>query len=217
MRVRILIVLGCLVATAGLVARADRHEQPPARASFAVFPMQIGEWRGTQLPPFTESVLKILGLEDYLTRNYTGVSGPSVNVYVGYWSSQRQGDTMHSPQNCLPGSGWEPQSQGLLKLRDPRPGAAGDIELNRYVIQKGLDRQFVLYWYQSHGRIIGSEYWSKIYLVADAVRLNRTDAALVRIIVPVVGDAAKAEALAEQQAVKFVNDFLPKLTAFVPN
>jgi len=217
MRTRILVVLACLLATAVLVARADRYEVPPARTSFAVFPMRVGEWQGIQLAPFTENVLKILGLEDYLTRNYRASTGEFVNVYVGYWASQRQGDTMHSPQNCLPGSGWEPTSQGLLKMRDPRSGAAGDIELNRYVIQKGLDRQLVLYWYQSHGRIIGSEYWSKIYLVTDAVRMNRTDAALVRIVVPIVGEAADAEAVAEAQAVKFVNDFLPQLSAFVPN
>ena len=217
MRARILVVFVCLFATVVLDARADRYEVPPTRTSFAAFPMQFGEWQGTQLPPFTENVLAILGLDDYLTRNYRNASPAAVNVYVGYWGSQRQGDTMHSPQNCLPGSGWEPTSQGMLKLRDPRTGRAGEVDLNRYVIQKGLERQFVLYWYQSHGRIIGSEYWSKIYLVTDAVRLNRTDAALVRIIVPIVGEGAAAETAAEQQAVKFVNSFLPQLSEYVPD
>jgi EpsI family protein len=217
MRARIAIVFVCLFVTAVLVARADRYEQPPARTSFSAFPMQFDEWQGIQLPPFTDNILAILGLDDYLTRNYRNATGPLVNLYVGYWASQRQGDTMHSPQNCLPGSGWEPTSQGLLSVRDPRPGRAGEIKLNRYVIQKGLDRQLVLYWYQSHGRVVGSEYWSKIYLVTDAVRLNRTDAALVRVLVPIGTGGADAEAIAEQQAVKFVNAFLPRLNAYVPD
>ena len=44
------------------------------------------------------------------------------------------------------------------------------------IIEKGLDRQVVLYWYQSHGRVVASEYLGKIYMVVDAIRLNRTDA-----------------------------------------
>ena len=62
------------------------------------------------------------------------------------------------------------------------------------MIQKGLDRQLVLYWYQSHGRVVASEYWGKFYLVRDAVRMNRTDAALVRVIVPMAPNDDNAEA-----------------------
>jgi hypothetical protein len=119
---------------------------------------------------------------------------------------------MHSPANCLPGAGWEPESQSMMSLADPRNPAAANVAINRYVIRKGLDRQLVLYWYQSHGRVIGSEYWSKIYLVADAVRLNRTDAAIVRVITPIAGDSVDAETLAENQAVRFVNELLPRLS-----
>ena len=163
MRTRVVIVLLCLVASGVAVARADRAEETPLRMSFSLFPMQVGPWQGRQNPPFSQQVLAVLGLDDYLSRTYFKGTRSSADLYVGYWSSQRQGDTMHSPQNCLPGSGWEPVKQSLLTIADPRDPSK-QITVNRFLIQKGLDRQLVLYWYQGRGRIIGSEYWSKIYL-----------------------------------------------------
>ena len=95
-------------------------------------------------------------------------------------------------------------------------GLPNEISVNRYVIQKGLDRQLVLYWYQSHGRVIANEYWSKFYLIRDAVALNRTDAALVRVIVPIAPNSDGASARAEQQAVEFVQKLYPVLPAYLP-
>jgi EpsI family protein len=216
MRTRVAIVLLCLVAAGVSVARADCAEKTPLRSSFSLFPMQVGEWRGRQNPPFSEQILSVLGLDDYLTRGYSKGTRSFADLYVGYWSSQRQGDTMHSPQNCLPGAGWEPVKQSLLTIADPR-NPSTRITVNRFLIQKGPARQLVLYWYQGRGRVIGSEYWSKIYLVVDAARLNRTDAAVVRVMVPVAGPTANDEAAAEQDAIDFVNAFMPPLSQFLPN
>jgi len=217
MRTRVVIVTICLLAAAIAVARADRSEDTPLRMSFSLFPMQLGEWQGIQRPPFDDKVLKVLGLDDYLTRLYRGPNRTSADLYVGYWKSQRQGDTMHSPQNCLPGSGWEPVSQSSLTLPDPRAPGAKPLTVNRIVIERGLDRQLVLYWYQGRGRVIGSEYWSKFYLVLDAARYNRTDAALVRIVVPIAGSTPEAEAAAQTGAVAFANELLPALSKFLPD
>jgi len=73
----------------------------------------------------------------------------------------------------------------------------------------------VLYWYQSHGRAEASEYWAKYYLVADAIRLNRTDGALVRVVTPVSREETMATA--EARAVSFSQKFLPILDRYVPN
>lgn len=216
MRTRVVIVLLALLGAGVAVARADRAEDTPLRMSFALFPMQLGEWQGRQNPPFTARVLEVLGLDDYLTRGYFRGTRSYADLYVGYWRSQRQGDTMHSPQNCLPAAGWTPVKQSLLTMTDPR-NPAGQITVNRYLIQKGLDRQLVLYWYQGRGRVIGSEYWSKIYLVLDAARLNRTDAAIVRVVVPVAGPSANDEAVAEKDAIDFINSFMPQLGRFLPD
>jgi EpsI family protein len=213
---RCLVLFACFAAGAGLVARAERAEPVPIRTSFDRFPMQVQTWRGVRQPPMDARVLAELGVDDYVTRTYHAPDRSEVGLYIGYYGSQRQGDTMHSPQNCLPGSGWEPISNSLLPIGAPSgpSGAESHIVVNRYLIQKGTDRQLVLYWYQSHGRVVASEYWAKYYLIRDAVRLNRTDGALVRVVTPIDGDGG--ERRAEMAAVAFVQDLFPALSEYLP-
>jgi EpsI family protein len=214
---RSLVLCACFVAGAVFVARSERPEPVPMRTSFDHFPMQLGEWRGVQQPPLDPKILQVLGADDYLTRTYFAPDRSGVGLYIGYYGSQRQGDTMHSPQNCLPGAGWEPVSNTMLPVAvaaSASGAARQSIVVNRYVIQKGLDRQLVLYWYQSRGRVVASEYWSKFYLIHDAVRLNRTDGSLVRVIAPIVGEGG--EARAEQAAVRFVRTLVSVLDPYLP-
>jgi EpsI family protein len=215
---RAFILFVCFVTGAGLVARAEHPEPVPTRTSFATFPMALGEWRGVQEPALPHDILAVLGVDDYLTRAYFLGDREGVGLYVGYYGSQRQGDTMHSPLNCLPGAGWLPVSQTTLPVSVPAPETpTGErtIVINRYLIEKGLDRQLVLYWYQSHGRVVASEYWGKFYLIRDAVRLNRTDGALVRVIVPVSGDDQNVER-GEKNAVQFIKVLFPALGQYLP-
>jgi EpsI family protein len=206
----------CFAAGAGLLARAERPEPIPVRTSLTGFPMELDQWRGIQEPALAANILAVLGVDDYLTRAYFAPDRSAIGLYIGYYGSQRQGDTMHSPLNCLPGAGWQPVSKALLSIplssSPSRPPAA--INVNRLVIRKGLDQQLVLYWYQSHGRVVASEYWGKFYLVRDAVRLNRTDGALIRVIAPIVGDAA--EGRAEENAIGFVKTMFPLLGDYLP-
>ncbi len=219
---RMLVLALVFAGGVGLLARADRPEPVPVRQTFDQFPMQLGDWRGVQDPPFTPEILAILGVDDYMARAYFTPERAGVGVYVGYYGSQRQGDTMHSPQNCLPGAGWEPVSNTFMSVpvRSDAAAAEHPIEVNRYVIRKGLDRQLVLYWYQSHGRVVASEYWSKLFLIRDAVQMNRTDGALVRVIAPIPGstntDPSEAERRAEQLAIRFVQDLFPALNGYLP-
>jgi EpsI family protein len=213
--VRLFVVAGCLLGGAGLLAAKSRTEVIPARESFGLFPMQIGEWHGRALPDFDAEILAVLGVDEYVNRAYT--RGPQyVSLYVGYYGSQRQGDTMHSPLNCLPGAGWLPvrQEHSTLQVRDE--GRIRSIEVNDFVIQKGLDRQVVLYWYQGHGRVVASEYWGKVYTVVDSLRLNRTDGSLVRVVAPVLGNEPGAEDRARGEAMQFVRDMFPQLSRFLP-
>jgi EpsI family protein len=217
MRTRVIVIVGCLLAASVMVARADRYAAPPPRMTFTAFPMQLGEWQGFQRPPFSDQILAILGLDDYLTRYYVRPDRTTADLYVGYWESQRQGDTMHSPQNCLPGAGWEPVSRRALTFADPRSPGGKPLSVNRLIIEKGLERQLVLYWYQGRGRVIGNEYWSKIYLVWDAAIHNRTDAAIVRIMVRLADRSPAAESAAEQAALSFVNELMPPLGKYLPD
>ena len=214
---RSLVLAACFAVGAGLLVRAERPEPVPVRTPFDQFPMQLGPWRGVQLPPFEPSILAILGVDDYMARAYFTPDRSGVGLYIGYYGSQRQGDTIHSPQNCLPGAGWEPVSQSMLPVTvqdEASSESSRSVVVNRYIIQKGLERQLVLYWYQSHGRVVASEYWGKFYLIRDAVRLNRTDGSLVRVTMPIVGD--NGDARAESTAVGFVKTLFPILSNYLP-
>jgi len=211
---RAIVLTIMFLATLGLVAQASKSEIVPTRASFVTFPMEIEGWKGRQERPFADDILAILGVDDYLTRSYFSAQG-GVGLYLGYWGTQSQGDTIHSPLNCLPGAGWEPLSKGTLQVDVREAGAPRQISINRYVIQKGLDRQLVLYWYQSHGRVVASEYAGKFYLVKDAIALNRTDASIVRIIVPLAPDDNDGMD-GEQRGVQFVKALFPVLNTYLP-
>lgn len=217
MLIRAAVLFVIFVGASGVIARAQRTEYVPMRESFNTLPMVFTGWSGRTDPPLTDTELEVLGADDYLLRTYAS-DGRFAGLYLGYWSTQKRGDTVHSPLNCLPGSGWEPLSRRPLRIAvsDPTAGAR-DIEVNRFVIQKGLDRQLVLYWYQSHGRVIASEYWGKFYLVADAMRLSRSDTGIVRVVVPIADPSAEAESAAERTGVEFVQLLFPALHPHIPS
>jgi EpsI family protein len=191
-----------LLAGAGLYsARAGSVEAVVPRQPLASLPLVLGNWHGREAAPLADDVLGQLGVDDYVNRQYARPDAAApIGIYVGYYASQRQGDTIHSPQNCLPGAGWLPVETAVTELK------AGDrrVRVNEFVIQKGLDRQVVLYWYQGRGRVTANEYANKALLMLDAARLHRTNGGLVRLIAPVTSttDAARSE-LAAFAAVLF--------------
>lgn len=212
---RAIAVCALLGATTIFLANARAAEVAVSRTAFDSFPREIGPWKSIVDPPMEDDVLRVLGVDDYLSRVYYQSPSVAVGLYMGFYGSQRQGDTIHSPLNCLPGAGWEPVSQGRLQIANA-DGAGRNVMVNRYVVQKGLERQLVLYWYQSHGRVVASEYTSRLYLIHDAIRLNRTDGSMVRVIAPIKIDAADNGAAAERLAEAFVRVIFPLLPAYLP-
>jgi EpsI family protein len=205
---RILVVAVMLVGTGLVAARAGSVEAPTAREPLAALPFRLEQWDGRAAVPFADDVVAQLGVDDYIHRIYAGPGGTAIGLYVGYYGSQRQGDTIHSPQNCLPGAGWRPVSSGYLDLSS----GPGTVRVNRYVIEKGLDRQIVLYWYQGRGRVVANEYTNKALLMWDAARFNRTNGGLVRVIAPVTGSEPDASASAS----RFATALLPHLRVHLP-
>jgi EpsI family protein len=180
----------------------------PSRQPLVELPAALGQWHGREAAPLSDDVLAQLGVDDYINRQYTGASGIPISVYVGYYASQRQGDTIHSPQNCLPGAGWQP----VFSDRSDIGGPDAHVPVNRFVIQKGLDRQAVYYWYQGRGRIVANEFANKGWLMLDAARLHRTDGGLVRLMTPVVSSPDAAfDSLKAFSAV-----LLPRLSVHLP-
>jgi EpsI family protein len=213
MTTRLLVISTCLLGAMGIGSRGLQPEQVPLRAPLYTLPFELGPWQGRDMAPFKDDIVAVLGVDEYVSRSYRAADAARVSLYLGYYQSQRQGDTIHSPMNCLPGAGWQPVSTDIASINVA--GQLDPIHVNRVIIQKGLDRQVALYWYQSHGRVVASEYWSKIFMVYDAVRLNRSDAALVRVISPIADDDDGRRAT--ESAAAFVRALWPSLERHLPS
>jgi EpsI family protein len=206
------VLVVALLGSAGLFLHAhSRPEVLPPRKELSGFPPQVGQWvgRDAELPA---NILEALGPGEFLSRTYHRADNqPFIDFFAGYFPSQRAGNTIHSPQNCLPGAGWTQLESSRLSVTLP---GGKRITVNRYILAKGEARIVVLYWYQAHGRVVASEYWAKFYLVADAIRLNRTDGALVRVITPVA--PGENFDTAQQRALGFALSLAPLLDDYIP-
>ncbi|HYW72422.1 MAG TPA: EpsI family protein [Pyrinomonadaceae bacterium] len=208
---RFWVLLVALVISGTIINTWERAgEARASRKSLKEFPGQLGTWE--QLGPelrFDDETETILRADDYLARNFRW-QGHVVSLYIGYYATQRNGATYHSPLNCLPGSGWVMDQGGDIKVTRPD---GSSFKANRYVIQKGNERALVIYWYQGRGRSVANEYWDKLYTVFDSVARRRSDGALVRVIAPIEGPNNDAEKLASDLASQATRE----LPAFVPN
>jgi EpsI family protein len=207
------LLAAALIASAAIFLEArGRNEIFPSRLPLQSFPTQLSNWTGTDIA-IQKDVLEVLGPGDFLLRVYQNPAEkqPFVDLFIAYFPSQRTGDTIHSPKHCLPGSGWLPVESSRVTLSLP---GHNPFPANRYVIAKGDSRQLVLYWYWAHDRGVASEYWAKFYLVADSMRMNRSDGALVRITTPMYsGETAEA---AQQRVLPFAGDVAPLLDNYIP-
>ena len=204
-------ILSVLILGAGWYSSGPGEEAVTSRAPLAALPRAVGPWTESVDVPLDGEVRATLGADDYVNRTYLNEAGQPVTLYIGYYASQRQGDTIHSPQNCLPGAGWQPIEGGPAPL-DVEPRG---IVVNRYVIQKGIDRQIVLYWYQGRGRVVANEFANRFWLMFDAATRHRSNGALVRIAAPVRSSAGSLEA-ADAAAVDFTRALFPRLSSSLP-
>jgi EpsI family protein len=202
-----------IIGSAAIFLHAHaRREVFPPRLSLESFPRRLSDWDATDIP-IDKDTLDVLGPGDFLLRLYSNakISTPDVSLFIAYFSSQRSGDTIHSPKNCLPGAGWAPVDSSRIMLS--MPGHA-PFPANRYLIAKGDSRQLVLYWYWAHDRGVASEYWAKYYLVADSIKMHRSDGALVRISTPL--EPGETVSAAQQRLLPFAAEILPLLNNYIP-
>ena len=202
-----------LIAGGAVISMWERiGEAHVEREQLAALPKELGAWRQAGRDErFSKEVEEVLRPTDYVSRVYALPDGRAASLYVGYHSSQRAGATYHSPLNCLPGGGWtltEP-ARSTITPTDSAPA----FEANRYIIERGGDRQLLLYWYQGRGRAVASEYKDKIHTVLDSVARRRSDGAMVRVLVPLGSSEEKAVAAATDLAASVA----PALSRFVPN
>lgn len=203
-----------LLAQAGVFYGFSRNEQIPARAPLANFSIDAATpWKMVQEQELDKETLEVLKADDITSRVYQNRdNGRVATLFVAYFETQRTGKAPHSPKNCLPGSGWSQTQSGTISV--DVPGRATPININRYVVARGENQSVVLYWYQSHDRVVASELSAKFYTIADSIRYNRSDTALVRVVVGVDGGNTDR---ALDTAVSFVKDFFNPLKTYLPS
>ena len=216
------VIMVMLGVSAGLEqARGDVDKVPPSEA-LSGFPTQLDAYDSTEIP-ISDDALAVMGKGFFLDRMYVrspalaaqaraGETFGPVELFIGYFPTQRTGQTIHSPQHCLPGAGWIFDSSGTVALNpvNGRENVVGD-----YLISNGNAKSEVLYWYRSHGRTVANDWTAKLYTLSDSILYSRTDAALIRIVTPVFPNEGRASAQA--RAIGFANRITPLLPAYIPD
>ena len=200
-----------LMATLGLAQGVEFREKIPPAKSFASFPLQVGEWSGKR-ERMDQIFVDELDLSDYVIVDYVN-GGRGVNFYTAYYESQRKGESIHSPETCLPGSGWEFRNAGslTLPLADRR---GGPMRVNKAFMVKGNSQQLAYFWFPQRDRVLTNAWELKLYNFWDALTRQRTDGALVRLITPVYPGEEVADA--DRRLVAFTKEIVPVLNEFLP-
>ena len=203
-----------------LVMGLKPQEEMPLRVPLtSIVPAALGPMAGESVE-VTEEEVAVAGFSDYVMQHYENPASENgldpadgfpawVTLYVGYYESQTQGKTIHSPRNCLPGAGWEP----ILYSEHQIATTSGTHPVNQYILQRGQQRALVLYWYQGRGRVQANEYGVKFSLLMDAAFKQRSDEALVRIAIPIIGETDDELAFAEELAARMIPEVARALPA----
>lgn len=209
--VRIWLLSVLFLLCAGFIQTMGHGKPVPLSQPLGDFPTSLGPWKGGANETLPENIVRVLGVDDYVSRSYSGPGGP-VHFYASYFATTWGGKSYHSPRNCMPGSGWDVAKLEVIPIdfANPHPHT---VEVSRMVMQKGADLQIVLYWYQGRGRIMPTEYSERIYRVLDSLFHQRTDGAFVRLIVPVADNQIEP---AMETAVAFAREAIPRISEYLP-
>ncbi|MBA4390993.1 MAG: VPLPA-CTERM-specific exosortase XrtD [Syntrophus sp. (in: bacteria)] len=211
LRPKFIVAVAILLLTFGLSQGIEFRQKIPINKSFGQFPMQIGEWQGAR-EDMEQQFLDVLKFSDYIMVNYKNSQGKAINFYVAYYQDQRKGEAIHSPETCLPSSGWEFKEAGNATI--PAAGGKPSMRVNRSFMEKGNVRELVYYWFPQRGRILTNLYQLKVYAFWDSLTRQRTDGAMVRVITDVDKEEKLSDAEARLQ--EFIGKVTPVLDEYIP-
>jgi len=206
-RVRYLVIAALMLLAAMFMAAHHDHPTPLPRP-LDDFPVTVGPWRLVRDSRFDQAVLDVLKPTSYLARRYANADGAVVELYVGYHDGAAQAGPVHSPKNCLPGSGWYEVASHPATI----PLRGGKFDAVQAEYSKGATTEFFLYWFEVSGCGVTNEYAMKILELVQAVRHGRRDASFIRISTPEITSKEQAamHLIAFAQAVSpLLQDYLP--------
>ena len=200
-------ILAFIMLTGPLALNASQTPKVPLRQSFDNFPLNIGPWQGHR-DYIDNKTLQVLNADAYLDVEFMNSERNKINLWIAYYEDLSKGRGTHSPQMCLPGSGWQVLESTTLNVK---PG----VPVRYILAEKGGSRLAVYYWYLQSGRWLTAdeEYASKFYTAFDGLVRRRSDVALIRLITPVDKDPDSAQG----RLVSFMSLITPVLKEFIPN
>lgn len=203
-----------LAALAAWQTVPDTRGFQAERTPFAMFPRQLGAWQqhgpDERLEP---RIAKILAADDYRQATLTrDADTPVIGLFMAFYHDQSQGG-VHSPEICLPSSGWEISRLERVDMADDL-GVQGAFPLNRAVIQKGNSRMMVFYWFQQGERRVAWDMAAKFHLLVDGIRTGQTDGGIIRLTTPIAID--ETEAAAEARLIELTKEVIAPLPRFMP-
>lgn len=201
-----------LVVQAALTYGLSKAEYLPSPSPLEGFPRTFADWPQAQDGVLEPEVYEMLSPDDVLNRSYwKPKSQANVQLFVAYYKTQLRAKNAHDPKVCLPGGGWVPKASQVIDL--PLNTGTSPARVNYYWVAKGDSQIVVLYWYQTHKRVIAQEQILRFYRLLDNIADNRTDMALVRIVSPAIdGDVNGASDRAKQ----FAQEVYPHLVLQFP-
>lgn len=208
---RAIFITVILFVSAFLLQDITGVQRTPIKQPLSSFPTVLGEWQAVSARTSKDSVIQILGVDDYIEYYYTNSSRQSVNFYAAYYEAVGKGTGYHSPKNCIPGGGWGIETTDTLTVIPE--GRKGPVKISEMIIRNGSEYQVVIYWYHNRGRIIYSEYWEKIYLVLDSILKKRRDGTFVRLMAPVRNKDIDGT---RRRLIEFAVRVMPELDDFIP-
>ncbi len=176
---------------------------------FSSLPLQYADWNGQEYF-FSDETNQVLKADTYAFRKYTSSEGKELWLFIAYFKSQKYGSQIHSPKNCLPGSGWKIMSRRKILIKTD---TGSDLKVNKLLISDKLSREVMYYWFQTRSRIITSELGLKLDLVLNSLKRAPTDAVLVRINLSLNQISEKEAQLVLED---FLKTFLPKIKEILP-
>jgi exosortase D (VPLPA-CTERM-specific) len=204
-------ILACIImlGITGLYLYVHSDLSIPLNRPLSQFPAQVNGWRTTSQSEFSGRVSSLLKPTDYLQRSYVDRTGNMIELYVGYHDGGPDSGDIHSPRQCLPGSGWHKVASKDHQIET----SAGRLNLVEAIYQKGDTQELFLYWYQVKNSSITSEYRLKLARVINSLKEGRRDASFVRVTVPMQVGAGDADAI----GLAFLREFYPLIAQYLPH
>ena len=201
-------VIFILLGLAAFYVYSRSEAVVPVHKPLNQFPQQVGKWNMIGQARFDERVLKVLKPSDYLSRTYLSSDGQNLSLYIGYHDGGAMSGSIHSPRQCLPGSGWNRLNSQIRKVNI---GSRTIPYVSSYY-QKGIEKQLFLYWFQVRDRILTNEYMLKLAIAQNVLLSNRRESSFIRI--SLIATDREEEAI--QQGEQFIRDIYPSIKTSLP-